>query len=1095
MTYLVSNTTTNYLREWGNSCVDDQLTSLNVVPLDGACPLDYLLYADALPRRNDGRVSYNILKRYEHTEQGGWWCSGIDLLTGSDDLWGCFKPSQPRRSVDNGKLIKYEHPPLAPTGLFALRVPLHLWQRIADRYQIPLQPEEIAHNQPDQGFWQWLIAHPEIPLCITEGAKKAGSLLTAGYAAIAIPGIYGGYRIPRDQEGNRIGKSRLIPQLSKLASTGRLIYVTFDQDSKQTTIKAVNAAIRNLGYLLAQQGCSVKVITWNSELGKGVDDLIAVHGQEAFDHAYQTAVPLDTWKAQSLMRLTYLPDLQVNQRYLEELSIPKHAKLIGIKSPKGTGKTQFLESIVEQALARQQWILVIGHRVRLVEALCQRFGINYITEVKDNQEGTHLGYGLCLDSLHPTSQARFEATDWLDGVVIIDEVEQVLWHGLDSSTCNHNRVAILKSLKTLMQNVLEGDGQVFVADADLSDVSLDYLVSLSGLPIKPFIIQNDWKPKPRESWQVHNYTDNNPERLVQDLEKHILEGGKPFVCLSAQKLKSQWSTCTLEAYLQHQFPQAKILRLDSESLAEPTHPAYGCITSLNQVLANYDIVLASPAIETGISIELRGHFTSVWGIAQGVQSENSVRQALGRVRENLPRFLWVATSGFNRVGNGSTSIPSLLTSGHSLTQLNIRLLQQSDFDALDDIEVGFQAESLLAWAKMAVRHNASMLQYRESVLASLRHEGHQIIEVLPKEVVETRLTASGVGESLNSPCLVVNGQFETLTGDAQALDHVSLTLSPVPYDGKPFCQSPAEEPVGLCQDKNAENPHARGAHHSSGEDTQTETNSLSAVISAVRDQNYQAECEAIATAAEITDNYYSVLQKQLVKKISERRSLRKHELKLRYGLPVTNQLVAKDDGGWYPKLLLHYFLTIGRKNLAGRDAALARKLIESGSGSIFLPDFNRSQLGVAVGTMELLGIPVLLQFKERELKNTDEDLQAMAVLALSNRAAIKTALGIGLPKNATPITIVKRLLDKIGYGIQCIGRQGKSSNRTRVYQVVNPNDDRFEVFDYWLASSTQESEISALRRNVTSRTLESETTSPKPGKAVKYVQLGLSFAE
>ncbi|MBO3462627.1 DUF3854 domain-containing protein [Aetokthonos hydrillicola Thurmond2011] len=1013
----------NYLQEWGNSCVDDQLTSLNVVPLDGSCPLNYLLYADALPRRNDGRVSYNILKRYEHTEQGGWWCSGIDLLTGNDDLWGCFKPSQPRRNSDTGKIIKYEHPPLAPTGLFALRVPLHLWQRIADRNKVTLHPEEIDHDQADQGFWQWLISHPEIPLCITEGAKKAGALLTAGYAAIAIPGVYGGYRVPRDEKGTRIGKSRLIPQLSKLGSAQRSVYITFDQDSKPSTIKAVSAAIRQLGYLFTQQGCSVKVITWNSELGKGVDDLIATHGEAAFDTAYQAAVPLDTWKAQSLMRLTYLPDLQVNRRYLGEVSIPEDVKLIGIKSPKGTGKTQLLESIVEQALARQQWILVIGHRVRLVEALCQRFGINYVTQVKDDEKGSLLGYGLCIDSLHPSSGVRFEAAKWSDGVVIIDEVEQVLWHGLDSSTCSNNRVAILKSLKTLMQNVLGGNGQVFVADADLSDVSLDYLVSLSGLPIKPFIIHNTWKPNASESWQVHNYTENTPERLLQDLEKHIAEGGKPFVCLSAQKLKSQWSTCTLEAYLQKQFPKAKILRIDSESLTEPTHPAYGCITNLNQVLSNYDIVLASPAIETGVSIELSGHFTSVWGIAQGIQSENSVRQALGRIRENLPRFVWIATSGFNRVGNGSTSIPSLLTSGHSLTQLNIRLLQQSDFDALDDIEVGFQAESLLAWAKIAVRHNASMLQYRESILASLRHEGHQIINV----------------------------------SSSQRWD----------------CENPPD--LRVC----------------ASSDTQVEINFLSAAIAEVRHQNYQAECQAIAFAPDMSDGDYSALQKRLVKNVCERRSLRKHELKLRYGVPVTSELVAKDDQGWYPKLLLHYFLTIGRGNLAERDAAIARKQIELGDGSIFLPDFNRSQMGVAVGTMELLGIKVLLEFPQRELKNVDDDLKAVAKLALSNRAAIKTALGIGLAQNSTPITIIKRLLDKIGYSLKCIGYQGKGSSRTRVYQLVSPNDGRFEVFNYWLASSTHELEMSELGRVLSSRKIESITSAVDSDK---YIQLSLDFS-
>jgi hypothetical protein len=1065
MNPLISNPV-NYLQEWNNSCIDDQLTRLNVIPLTGTCPSNYLFYADTLPRRNDGRVSHRILKRYEHTEQGGWWCSGIDVLTGNDDLWGCFKPSAPRRSTQTGKPIKYEHPPLAPTGVFALRVPLHLWQDIANRYNLTVPFDvETCHgasgggfnqitgniakgehsvragfvetlssiapgeslNPPRQTqnvsgeFWQWLIAHPEIPLCITEGAKKAGALLTAGYAAIALPGVFGGYRVPRDEQGNRIGKSRLIPQLLKLATSGRTIYIAFDQDTKPSTIKAVNAAIRQLGYLLTQKGCSVKIINWHPDQGKGVDDLIANHTQTAFDQAYQTAVPLDTWKAQSLTGLTYPPTIQINRRYLGELSIPEDAKLIGIKSPKGTGKTQWLETIVKEAIKRQKWVLVIGHRVRLVEALCQRFGLNYVTQIQDKETGARLGYGLCVDSLHPTSQAGFEAVNWSDGVVIIDEVEQVLWHGLDSDTCSSNRVAILKSLKTLMQNVLGDEGQVYVADADLSDVSIDYLISLSGIPQHPYIIHNTWKPSEAESWRVNYYPERKPERLIQDLERHIAAGGKPFVCLSAQKRGSQWGTCTLEAYLRSRFPEAKILRIDSESLTEPTHPAYGCMRDLDGVLSQYDIVLASPVIETGVSIELQGHFTSVWGIAIGVQSENSVRQALGRVRENLPRFLWVAPCGFNRVGNGSTSIPALLTSGRRLTQVNIRLLQQSDFDALDDIETGFQAESLLCWARMAVRHNASMFQYRESVLAALRGEGHQVVEASDQEM--------GGGGSVSS---------------------VSQTPGKI------------------------------------------EPDSLTAAIAAVKDKNYQAECLAIARAKNLSDHQYNTGQKRLVKTLAQRRAIRKYELKQRYRIPVTAQLVAKDDNGWYQKLLLHYFLTLGRDHLAQRDVAIARRLIELGGGSIFLPDFNRSQLGAAVGTMELLGVPVLLTDRGRELRGTDEDLQAMARLALSNRTSIKTTLGIGLARNATPIRIVRRLLDKIGYGLECIGRESKRLNRVRVYQVVHPSDGRFEVFQQWLAQSCEVLEKSHQRLDACSKEAKNKAD---VDAGVDYVQLSLNLSD
>lgn len=139
----------NHLIEWNASCVDPELTQLNVIPLEGDRPFDYLLYADNLPRRNGGRVCDRILKRYSHLNQGGWWCSGVDILTGNEDLWGCFKPAKPRLSSHNNKPIKYEHPPQATTGIFALRVSQSIWEAIAHRHSLTISPEAIQPDRPD----------------------------------------------------------------------------------------------------------------------------------------------------------------------------------------------------------------------------------------------------------------------------------------------------------------------------------------------------------------------------------------------------------------------------------------------------------------------------------------------------------------------------------------------------------------------------------------------------------------------------------------------------------------------------------------------------------------------------------------------------------------------------------------------------------------------------------------------------------------------------------------------------------------------------------------------------------------------------------
>jgi len=64
------------------------------------------------------------------------------------------------------------------------------------------------------------------------------------------------------------------------------------------------------------------------------------------------------------------------------------------------------------------------------------------------------------------------------------------------------------------------------------------------------------------------------------------------------------------------------------------------MTSLNQVLGNYDVVLASPVIETGVSIDIRGHFTSVWGIAQ-LQKRKLSASGIRTYPRNM-RFIWVA---------------------------------------------------------------------------------------------------------------------------------------------------------------------------------------------------------------------------------------------------------------------------------------------------------------------------------------------------------------------------------------------------------------------------------------------------------------------
>jgi hypothetical protein len=1064
-------------RELIASAIHPDLIALNFRQLEGQNALDRLLISDKLSRRNTGALSYGILKRYRHVEAGGWWCNGVDVLNNfQDDSWGQFKPDRPIASQDRGKLIKYEAPPKYPTGIFALKVSDRIWRRIAKRYNIKLYNSLLTLRLQDRitplVFWEWVLKHPEIPIIITEGSKKAAALLSAGYVAIALPGIFNGYRTPKDEFGRKVGKSSLIPQLQAFARPGREIYFAFDSDNKASTLKNVNLAILKTGKLFEQLECKVKVIKWLSLLGKGADDLIANYGEAAFDAAYNQALPLDQWQTKITTQLTYKANIRVVQRYLnlsesnfvagvgcgvwgvgekpisklldtslsvQELqegqgdlketatagekeqklrtiplvgehcqfdtdsfsiygadplhekiplhptpytphptphtphpsssAIPDSAKLICIKSPKGTGKTYMLEQQVARALAAGQWVLVLSHRVQLAEALCVRFGLPYLTEIRSSETGILLGYGLCVDSLHSHSSARFNAQNWHDGIIIIDEAEQVFWHLLNSSTCRKERVAILKSLQTLIQNSLSGNGKVYLLDADLSDLAIDYVRSLAGFHVEPFVIVNDWKPGEREKWDVNLYEDKNPERLIADLVKHIESGGKPMVCCSAQKTKSKWGTQNLFAYLKSKFADKNILTIDSSTVADPEHPAYGCIAHLNEILPKYDIVIASPSIETGVSIDILGHFTSVWAIAQGVQTPDSIRQAMARVRDNVPRHLWAKERGFtgSMVGNGATSYKSLLLSQQKEARANMRLLSHADLiSEFDDIELDFQPESLKTWAKRGAAINLSMYSYRSSIVSGLIEEGHNII--------------------------------------------------------KPEAESDALEEMSL---------------------------SVGQEIAELAQINYQKECQEISDAPDVTDAQLELLKDKRAKTKTERKMERKGELSRRYGIPVTSELVAKDDNGWYPKLQLHYYLTIGKEHLVSRDRSKLKGMAAAGENSLWLPDCNRSLLSVKIKMLELFGIPGLLVENQR-FTSSDPMLVSMAELAKQHAPEIKSALNVTIKETDSPIAIAQKFLSLLGMKLKYVGRFGSRSDRERYYQYEPSNDGRESVFFSWL---------------------------------------------
>ena len=554
--------------------------------------------------------------------------------------------------------------------------------------------------------------------------------------------------------------------------------------------------------------------------------------------------------------------------------------------------------------------------------------------------------------------------------MVIDEVEQVIWHLLNSNTCLSHRVAILKCFKELLQTVVSTGGQIYIADADLSPLSLRYIQQLIGYPVPTWVVENIYNQNQGKR-QLHTYEGHNPSQLVADLVEAIGEGDSPLIMTGAQKLKSKWGTQNLEAYLKKKFPQKRILRIDSESVSNPEHSAYGCMGNLNAILPLYDIVIASPTIETGVSIDIKGHFTSVWAIAQGTQTVEAVCQALARLRDDVPRHLWAAERGLEKVGNGATSFKALLNSQHKLCKANIQLLMVADADdEFTGLDTDFQPESLNTWAKRACLVNWGMKQYRELIIKKLLKEGYEIDPQPPTQDDEGGVTATDV----------------------------------------------------------------------------------KAEVKETQQENYQLHCEEVAAAETPSPSEQAELERKQAKTQAERQRERKGRLVKRYGDgDITPDLVSKDDRGWYAKLRLHYYLTIGAQFLTARDKRRLLKMIKAGNGSVFKPDVNKRLRGAKTKTLEIINLE---QFLDPEREFTSESLSDWQNTLIEQRYDILTLTGISISphKDETPIQLAQRFLSQLlGLKLECIGKRGERGHQIRVYRGCSPNPDgRQEIFERWL---------------------------------------------
>jgi hypothetical protein len=522
----------NHLQEWLASVVDPKIIALNLISISGLETYAYLLYA--LPqtaRRNDGRLRDRYLKQYAHTTEGGWWISGLDPLNNWQPMeWGRFKPDYPRRSWDKHtqqhteKSVKYESPPKTPNRLTYLRVPLHIWQMVSDQYNVPM-PEQITVTEQGEalGFWAWVLANPEIPVILTEGEKKAACLLSLGFVAIALPGIWNGRIGEEDLE-------RLHPDLVPMAQPGRKFIILFDYETKPKTKHQVFQATRRTGQVIQTLNCQCLVASLPGP-EKGIDDWAMALGKkanQAITAMIADALTLREYQQSFFINRVrgirkYKPNITVKSRYLSKVinSLPESG-LVCLLSDMGTGKTELLARM--RKLKPELSFLNNGHRVNLLKNLSQRLETIMYSALYSTDFAKAKALSITVDSLYKMA-STVEAFD----CIFIDEACQYLAHLLKSKTCKEHRGEILEVLEYLVYNAK----LVVLADAHLDDLTIKFFMAMRPPGEQPYIIKNEWKSGGR---QIYWSEAPNSSTIIAEFHAQLMAGNKLMFVSDSKRL-------------------------------------------------------------------------------------------------------------------------------------------------------------------------------------------------------------------------------------------------------------------------------------------------------------------------------------------------------------------------------------------------------------------------------------------------------------------------------------------------------------------------------------------------------------------------------
>ena len=339
-------------------------------------------------------------------------------------------------------------------------------------------------------------------------------------------------------------------------------------------------------------------------------------------------------------------------KFVDDFINNENIKTLAIKSPYGSGKTDFLKSIFMQYTNRDTKILWVSFRKSLTNDLCANFeefefenymdeGVKYncnklIVQLESLKKITNIDFVNKYD--RPAKQTEIiydsdeeeeeipETTDeeykkFVDesirikvpkyDIIIIDEIESVLNHFSSHTFKKQARNDFL-----LLEHLIKNSNKMICLDGDISNRSIDFINNFG----ESIIIENKYILNDRTLEFIEN-RDNFDKDIITNInnKKNVC-----IICMSSSEAEGRYNTyknlypdLTINLYTGHTGSDIKTAHLNN----------------VNKIWNDTNILIYSPTIESGVNFDIE-HFYKIYGVIScGSTSQRAFLQMTARCRK------------------------------------------------------------------------------------------------------------------------------------------------------------------------------------------------------------------------------------------------------------------------------------------------------------------------------------------------------------------------------------------------------------------------------------------------------------------------------